>query len=135
MAPDGICFYMKCCAHGASGKEIGRKATDAYQDCMTTVPPSTSVGVLIKPKVTRPEAWSHSTLVSSTTRANTPTSHAANDAHDTAYTIDPTTADHPNQASVMCSTERPYANGQQYESKYGEVCSQIMPFIQDRRKS
>ena len=34
MAPDGTYFYMKCCAHGASGKEIARAIQPTLQACM-----------------------------------------------------------------------------------------------------
>lgn len=135
MAPDGTYFYMKCCAHGASGKEIGRKVTDTYQACMDYC---ASVDLCKGAQYTnRDKAGSleplHTCIIYDEGKfSDVP---CGNDAHDTAFTIDPPTADHPNQASVMCSTECPYADGQQYESKYGEVCSQLIPFIQDRRKS
>lgn len=53
------------------------------------------------------------------------TDKCGNDAHDAAFTIDPPTYDQPVFATIMCSTECPFANGQQYTSDSGEVSSDL----------
>lgn len=45
------------------------------------------------------------------------------DAHNYAFVIDPPAIDSPDLATIMCSRECPYADGQQFTTDAGEVRS------------
>ncbi|KAK3940416.1 hypothetical protein QBC46DRAFT_385330 [Diplogelasinospora grovesii] len=116
---DGATFYIQCCTHGAS-TTIRTLVTQDFRECMNECSKTdgcNSVQFVAHERANEPL---HTCKLSKEGGYSSAVC-GATDMHTYAFLIDPPAIEAPSSAAVACSTECPFANGQQFVTATGEA--------------
>lgn len=129
-ATDGTFFRVRCERHtkAANSKDtdlIRKIPGTTFQQCMelcSREPGCLSIDYVGRPNGAPPEehVLQDCYLYRTGAEVEDPTVPCGTKTMDMAYPIDPPEEEHPDEGSEMCSTECPFANGQIFDSAYGE---------------
>ncbi|KAF7956992.1 hypothetical protein EAE96_004314 [Botrytis aclada] len=115
----GVFFNIQCCTHGSSTVLETFIAKD-FKDCMNACAETETCNsvIFVKREYSGTEPVNQCKL---SAPGGYSEAKCGDDMHSYASFIDPPPIESPNSATIMCSTECPYANGQQHVTAVGEA--------------